>query len=89
MSDREKMIETLQKALDNSEIDGNIYAEVRRPAIFDLIYMLKGMAPVEPIRGEDMDSSSACWWYVCPSCRIAIDYKDRFCRHCGQELKWK
>lgn len=51
--------------------------------------LLKEQEPVEPIRGEDMDTSSACWWYVCPSCRIAIDYQDRFCRHCGQPLKWE
>lgn len=54
----------------------------------DALVLLKEREPVEPIRGEDMDSSSACWWFVCPSCRIAIDYQDRFCRHCGQALKW-
>lgn len=45
--------------------------------------------PRAPITASDHDSPAGGWWYVCPGCRCAIDYKDRFCRHCGQELFWE
>ena len=41
MADIEKVIKTLQTALDNAEIDGTIYAKVRRPVVFDIINLLK------------------------------------------------
>lgn len=41
MADTNEIIETLQKALDNAEIDGMIYAEVRRPVVFDIINLIK------------------------------------------------
>lgn len=25
----------------------------------------------------------------CPECKEAIDIGDRYCRHCGQKLKWE
>ena len=27
-------------------------------------------------------------WYECGACRGAIDPNDKYCRHCGRELKW-
>lgn len=42
----------------------------------------------KPITAQDHDSPSGCWWYVCPACKTAIDYNDRYCRHCGQPMDW-
>lgn len=27
--------------------------------------------------------------YRCPSCKRLVIYRDRFCRDCGQRLKWE
>lgn len=48
--------------------------------------LLKEQEPVEPIRQWDDDETT--WWYSCGSCVQAVDYKDKFCRHCGKGLKW-
>lgn len=48
----------------------------------------KGKPPLEPIIATDHDSPAGSNWYVCPACKISIDYLDRFCRHCGRALKW-
>ena len=42
--------------------------------------------PVEPHVEHDSDDDS--WYYGCGACHEAIDYKDRYCRHCGREVKW-
>ena len=89
----EKVINALEECTTSEDCINCSYHEFHGRGCFqklmkDAMTLLK-REPVEPIRGEDMDTSSACWWYVCPSCRIAIDYQDRFCRHCGQPLKWK
>ena len=28
------------------------------------------------------------WWYICGDCGQAIEYRDRFCRWCGRQVKW-
>ena len=54
-------------------------------SINDALTLLK-QEPVKPITaGDEMECT---WYYVCPACRIAIDYHDKFCRHCGRELVW-
>ena len=58
MPDRQTIIEILQKALDNAEIDGLIYAEVRRPVVFDIINLLK----------EQENASKRNPVIVCPHC---------------------
>lgn len=39
--DRETIIRILQDALENAEEDGKIYAEIRRPVVFDALSLLK------------------------------------------------
>lgn len=41
MDDREKIIKKLQDALEDAEDDGKIYAEIRRPVLFEVITILK------------------------------------------------
>lgn len=48
----------------------------------------KKKGPVKPIIAKDQDMPFSEMWFVCPDCKIAIDYKDRFCRHCGQAFEW-
>ena len=28
------------------------------------------------------------WWYKCPCCSQAIDYKQEECKSCGQKIDW-
>lgn len=49
---------------------------------------LKAQEPVEPTIGGDADGPCGNWWYQCGKCKEAIDYHDRYCRNCGQAVKW-
>lgn len=40
MPDREKVIRKLKEALENAENEGEIFAEVRRPVLFDALALL-------------------------------------------------
>ena len=37
----------------------------------------------------ELEGGGSSWWYVCPECHGAIDRADRFCKHCGQAVKWE
>ena len=51
--------------------------------------LLKKQEPVPPIKQYDGNPGKwESWWYVCGKCEREIDYHDKFCRHCGQEVKW-
>ena len=40
--------------------------------------------PVEPeIEGDGRNGH----WFVCGECHGIIDPKDKYCRHCGKEIK--
>ena len=49
----------------------------------------KAQAPVEPTIGGDADGLCGNWWYQCGKCKEAIDYHDKYCRNCGQAVKWE
>ena len=83
MAEIETILETLQKALDNAEIDGTIYAEIRRPVVFYLINLLKSAKPKQEKALLDYQS----WHYVCGDCEKPIDIQDNFCRHCGRPIE--
>ena len=54
----------------------------------DALELLKDQTPLVPI----IASSEDCPWatyYVCPKCKISIDYHDKYCRYCGGEMRWK
>lgn len=64
----------------------------------DVLSLLKEQEAVEPEYGGDMEGEqirkqqypeNGTWWYECGYCRTPIDYRDRFCRHCGKLVKWK
>lgn len=83
MAEIETITETLQKALDNAETDGTIYAKIRRPVVFYLINLLKAVSP----KAEKALLDYQSWHYVCGDCEKPIDIQDNFCRHCGRPIK--
>ena len=63
----------------------NTAIHVKTPVnmIFDAIGLLKAQEPVEPtLRG-----GIGGYWY-CGACNYQISRGDKFCRYCGQEVKW-
>lgn len=58
--------------------------------IKDAIALLKAQEPVEPTIGrcEEYDGHDS-WWYQCGKCGTPIDYNDKYCRMCGQAVKWE
>jgi hypothetical protein len=63
--------------------------EATSNAIQELQTKLKAQEPVEPTIGGDADGPCGNWWYQCGKCKEAIDYHDKYCRMCGQEVKWE
>lgn len=51
--------------------------------------LLKAQEPVKPTIGGDADGPCGNWWYQCGKCKEAIDYHDKYCRSCGQAVKWE
>ena len=88
--DREKVIKGLEHCINHDGRDCPSCPYCHGDCVDDLcadaLALLK-QEPVKPIRAEAEDMPDVTW-YVCPVCRIAIDYHDRFCRHCGRELVW-
>ena len=56
----------------------------------DALALLKAHKPVEPTIGrcEEYDGHDS-WWYQCGKCQKPIDYDDKYCRNCGQAVKWE
>lgn len=42
----------------------------------------------ESLEIEIEGDARSSWWFVCPECHGAVDQWDRFCKHCGQRLKY-
>lgn len=54
------------------------------------ICLLKEQGAIEPKKETDGNPEPCTsWWYVCGDCGRYIDPNDRFCRHCGREVKWE
>lgn len=82
MTDREKVIEGLKRLLHSGRMyDAHLVTDTCEAAIA----LLKAQEPVEPSVGGSADN---CWWHTCGICGEAIDYHDRYCRHCGKAAKW-
>lgn len=83
MTERETVIKKLQEALDDAENNGNIYAQIRRPVVFNTIAMLKEQEPVKPTYEDFFGNRVA----RCGNCNgYIVRYK--YCPGCGREVKW-
>lgn len=51
--------------------------------------LLRKQEPIAPsVCGSKDPDGHGCWWYLCGKCKKPIDHKDRFCKRCGQAVKW-
>jgi hypothetical protein len=59
-------------------------------AITSAIDLLENQEPIAPsVCGSKEPDGHGCWWYMCSKCKMPIDPKERFCRRCGQSVKWE
>ena len=42
----------------------------------------------DPVPAE-LEGGGSSWWWVCGECHGQISKGDRYCRHCGHEIKWE
>lgn len=42
----------------------------------------------EPITARKEHDEDDCWW-ACGKCGEEINWKDKFCKYCGHEVKWE
>ena len=82
MPDRKTIIKVLEQY--KTYIFGD---KDERVTVADILAMLKSNEPVEATVCNNDISGAGSWWYQCGKCKMPIDPKDRFCRHCGQEAK--
>ena len=89
MPDRGTVISHFQDAIVASGA-GNHWRFVRADIIEDAIALLREQEPVDAVRDKESYGKDdfGAWWYACGNCHGVIDYKDKFCRHCGREVKW-
>ena len=88
--DRAKVIDALEHCMgysfcDDCPYDGKCSNEAEA-LNKDILALLREQEPVEPHVEHDSDDDT--WYYGCGACHEAIDHKDKFCRHCGREVKW-
>jgi hypothetical protein len=88
MADRAKVITDVEEAIKilSKADEPTFWLDFVRVAVENALKLLIAQEPVEPIRQWDDDETT--WWYSCGSCVQAVDYKDKYCRHCGKGLKW-
>ncbi len=99
MPDREKLMEALKLCANGEPCMGKKYracpySPIGKPEYYNcgaamaagILALLREQEPVEPHVEHDSDDDS--WYYGCGACHDAIDYKDKFCRHCGRGVKW-
>ena len=94
---REKVIKGLECHLGNDKNHydcdncqyGPMNNECDAKLVADALALLKAQEPVESTIGGDSDGPCKNWWYQCGKCKEAIDYHDKYCRNCGQAVKWE
>lgn len=56
----------------------------------DALELLKEQEPVKPSLLVSNGPDDVCsQWYLCGKCKKPIDHKDRFCKRCGQAVRWE
>jgi len=85
MIDREKVIEGLEYLITAYAFHGD-----DAECLGDALQLLKeqGEAYEPVVSGTAEHDGHGSWWYQCGKCRMPIDHGDKFCRQCGQAVKW-
>lgn len=92
MADRETVIKGLEMCrvghCDYRCPYASINVGCKNQLLDDAITLLKEQEAVEPVT-ESSVYDPDIWFFVCGSCKkCVIDREDKFCRWCGQAVKW-
>ena len=58
----------------------------------DALALLKAEKPIAPNHVEDgnyENSGIMNYWFMCGKCGSCVDPGDKYCRECGQAVKWE
>lgn len=98
MPDRESIMQALKDSLMNQhcgfiENVGNVYA-VSEETINNILELLKEREPVllknQHKSGGHFINANSPWKSKCPRCEKKIEGRQtRFCKYCGQEVRWE
>lgn len=64
---------------------------LREKMLIDAIDMLRAQEPIAPNHVEDGNNENCGivnHWLMCGKCGSCIDPGDKYCRECGQAVKW-
>lgn len=94
-----KVTATLKVVVTGEFYEDNVSEETLRYFVeqdleddgFDVdVELLKEQEAVEPrLGGTEYHAGHSSFWYRCGKCETRINYGDKFCRRCGQAVKWK
>ena len=48
----------------------------------------KAQEPRDAVVVQNGIDGSGGWWFQCPNCMMEIEPRDRYCKSCGQAVKW-
>jgi hypothetical protein len=54
----------------------------------DALALLKAQEPRDAVVVQNGIDGSGGWWFQCPNCMMEIEPRDRYCKSCGQAVKW-
>lgn len=85
MADREKVISNFEHEVNKAHGEGWDFVDLTIEDAKEILALLKEQEPVQVIQREAMHMLFWC----CGSCGAAITDGDKFCRICGNAVKWK
>jgi hypothetical protein len=89
VADLEKVINEIEEEIRLGEHWDETYRMVSLQLLNDILALLKEQEPIEPyVCGSKEPDGLESWLYLCGKCKTPIDHKDRFCKRCGQAVKW-
>ena len=86
MSNIETVIKNCENWINNHK--GENYL-LTYSSVVELLAVLKEQEAMEPVTQSSVYDPDT-WFFVCGSCKkCVIECGDKFCRWCGQEVKWE
>ena len=102
MTEREKVIKGLMCIAGDvvfcahckySDVNGSGRGDrCKRDCAKDALALLKAEKPIAPNHVEDGNyetSGIMNYWFMCGKCGSCVDPGDKYCRECGQAVKWE
>ncbi|MBR6029202.1 MAG: hypothetical protein IKP40_08920, partial [Clostridia bacterium] len=77
--------EFFQARADMAVGDGKLLLQSWADRSAEAAVLLAERQPVEPVKSDIQDFED---WDACGYCKNLLVYGNRFCSHCGHEVKW-